>query len=510
MASTKRAVFWFRRGLRLHDNPALLAAARESASLTPVFIINRARHSPQRCGRAKMKFLLESLAALDTELRARNSSLVVLSGDDEKDVLMRSMEAFETDALYFESAPEPHLRAVDEGIEAACRSKGIDVRTEGSHLVWDHDVLEDLAEGRVITQYQSFLKLLDRAGTPAEPEGDAPAALPGVCAAAARGGAGVPSLESLGFGAGDGEANLVPGGEKEGLARMGRMLGRDAYICEFEKPKTSPTALQPSTTVLSPYLTWGCLSPRRFYHGVLEVYRRNGGRASKPPTSLEGQILWREFYYYNGRTVPNYDRMLGNPICKQIPWTRDAELLEAWRGARTGYPWIDAAMTQLRTQGWIHHLARHAVACFLTRGDFWVHWELGRDVFDELLLDADWSLNNGNWMWLSASAYFHQYFRVYGPVSFAKKYDPEGKYVRHFLPVLKDMPKKYIYEPWTAPPEVQRAAKCVVGVDYPRPVVVHQDVNKQLIGRMAAAYKANKGSAPPPAATNKAKRARTT
>lgn len=380
--------------------------------------------------------------------------------------------------------------------------------TAASHLVWDHDGLENLSEGRVITQYQSFLKLLDRAGKPDEPEGDAPTELPRVCDEAARIDVGIPSLESLGFEAVEDEVNLVPGGEKEGLLRMQKMLSRDAFICQFEKPKTSPTALQPSTTVLSPYLTWGCLSSKKFYHGVMEVYRKNANKTSKPPTSLEGQILWREFYYYNGRTVKNYDRMEGNPICKQIPWTRDAELLDAWREAKTGYPWIDAAMTQLRTQGWIHHLARHAVACFLTRGDFWVHWELGRDVFDELLLDADWSLNNGNWMWLSASAYFHQYFRVYGPVSFAKKYDPEGKYVRHFLPVLKNMPKKYIYEPWTAPAEVQRAAKCIVGVDYPRPVVVHQDVNKQLIGRMAEAYKSNKISASVPAAAHSAKRAR--
>ena len=309
---------------------------------------------------------------------------------------------------------------------------------------------------------------------------------------------GVPSLQSLGFehdddsGCNSIAVNPIPGGEKEALKRLKKELSREKYICEFEKPKTSPTALQPSTTLLSPYLALGCLSAKRFYHGVLDVYKKNNNKTSKPPTSLEGQLLWREFYYFNGRVVPNYDRMVGNPICKQIPWTKDAALLEAWRDGCTGYPWIDAAMTQLREQGWIHHLARHAVACFLTRGDFWVHWEMGRDVFEKLLVDADWSLNNGNWMWLSASAYFHQYFRVYGPVSFAKKWDPEGKYVKHFLPVLKNMPKKYIYEPWTAPPDVQRAAKCIIGVDYPAPIVDHTTTSKELIGRMADAYNSNK------------------
>lgn len=147
-------------------------------------------------------------------------------------------------------------------------------------------------------------------------------------------------------------------------------------------------------------------------------------------------------------------------------------------------------MRQLKTHGWLHHLARHSVACFLTRGDLWCHWEegargtwnvsyrhasrhltycllclLSSSVFDRDLVDADWSINNANWMWLSASAYFSQYFRVYGPSSFPQKYDKEGKYVRHFIPELRKMPTKYIYEPWTAPLQVQKQVGCIIGKD---------------------------------------------
>ena len=104
--------------------------------------------------------------------------------------------------------------------------------------------------------------------------------------------------------------------------------------------------------------------------------------------------------------------------------------LERWSTAKTGYPFIDAVMTQLRTEGWIHHLGRHAVACFLTRGDLWVSWEEGVRVFDRHLIDADWSLNACNWMWLSCSAFFHQYFRCYSPVAFGRKTDPQGEYIR--------------------------------------------------------------------------------
>lgn len=182
-------------------------------------------------------------------------------------------------------------------------------------------------------------------------------------------------------------------------------------------------------------------------------------------------------------------------MCRQIDWDADTRLLASWEDGRTGHPFIDAAMTQLRTQGWLHHLARHSVACFLTRGDLWQSWEAGAAVFDRLLLDADPSLNAGNWMWLSCSAFFHQYFRVYSPIAFPKKYDPEGVYVRHFLPALRKMPAKYIYEPWKAPLAVQQAAGCIVGQDYPSPVVDHAVASKANIERMAKAFAANKAAA---------------
>lgn len=151
--------------------------------------------------------------------------------------------------------------------------------------------------------------------------------------------------------------------------------------------------------------------------------------------------------------------MEGNPICVQIPWDHNPEALAKWAEGRTGFPWIDAIMTQLRQEGWIHHLARHAVACFLTRGDLWVSWESGMkvnkmvqlplysflffffslliplfsffQVFEELLLDADWSVNAGSWMWLSCSAFFQQFFHCYCPVGFGRRTDPSGDYIRY-------------------------------------------------------------------------------
>ena len=156
----------------------------------------------------------------------------------------------------------------------------------------------------------------------------------------------------------------------------------------------------------------------------------------------------------------------------------------------------------------MHHLARHAVACFLTRGDLWCSWERGLEVFDRHLIDADPAINAGNWMWLSASAFFSQYFRVYSPVTFGKQYDKNGDYIRRYVPALARMPAKYIYEPWTAPPAVQAAAGCVVGRDYPARIVDHSVVVKENMERMKAAYAAGRGEGQAGSPTPAAKRAK--
>jgi len=290
---------------------------------------------------------------------------------------------------------------------------------------------------------------------------------------------------------------VTKGGEKEGLRQLEKtVINNKAWAATFEKPKTSPNSLSPATTCLSPHITHGTVSPRLFYHELTKAYEenaKNGGKNSKPPTSLHGQLLWREYNYLYAYSCPNFDRMVGNPVARQIPWDDDPLLLSAWRSGRTGYPFIDAIMTQLKEEGWIHHLARHAVACFLTRGDLWISWEEGAKVFEERLVDADWSINNFNWQWLSCTAHFYQYFRCYSPVSFGKKTDPNGDYIRKWIPKLKNYPKKYIYEPWTATKEMQEEWGCVIGTDYPERIVEnHTETSKANMGRMAEAYKRHK------------------
>eukprot|EP01126_Amoeba_proteus_P023829 TRINITY_DN2395_c0_g1_i2.p1 TRINITY_DN2395_c0_g1~~TRINITY_DN2395_c0_g1_i2.p1 ORF type:complete len:316 (-),score=57.05 TRINITY_DN2395_c0_g1_i2:55-1002(-) len=271
-------------------------------------------------------------------------------------------------------------------------------------------------------------------------------------------------------------------------------MKKKIFILNFQKPETDPTKIlknksSSGTTLLSPYLKFGCLSPRKFYNSLIQLYNEAKGKHSSPPESLLGQLLWREFFYLVAYMTPNYSVMKGNKICKQIDWDDHEHKKKAWAEGRTGYPWIDAIMKQLISEGWIHHLARHCVACFLTRGDLYQSWQFGVEIFDRYLLDADWSLNVSNWLWLSCSCFFQTYWRVYSPVAFPKKYSGAVEFVRYYLPVLKDMPDNYVLEPWKAPKWVQEKAKCIVGTDYPLPIVDHAQVSKQNITRIAEAFK---------------------
>ena len=255
----------------------------------------------------------------------------------------------------------------------------------------------------------------------------------------------------------------------------------------------------PSTTVLSPYLSLGCISPRTVWHAVADATKRASSKTnrSKPPVSLHGQLLWRDFnnlmaHSANSQNPGSWGRMEGNPYCRSVPWSNDPKLLAAWKRGRTGYPWIDACMAQLRTEGWIHHLGRHAVACFLTRGDLWQTWEFGADHFEGELLDADYAINNFNWLWLSCSGFFYQYFRCYSPIAFQKKADPNGNYIRKWVPELANLPAKYIYEPWTANISILNAAGIKLDKNYPRPIVDHAVVSKENMSKMSLAYDMHK------------------
>ncbi|XP_039665002.1 cryptochrome-2 isoform X1 [Perca fluviatilis] len=484
------SVHWFRKGLRLHDNPVLQEALNGADTVRCVYILDPWFAGAANVGINRWRFLLEALADLDSSLKKLNSRLFVVRGQP-TDVLPRLFKEWKVTRLTFEYDPEPYGKERDGAIIKMAQEFGVETIVRNAHTLYNLDRIIEANNNSPPLTFKRFQTIVSRLELPRRP-------LPPItqqqmenCRTEIADNHdqlySIPSLEELGFRTVGLPSAVWRGGETEALDRLNKHLDKKVWVANFEHHRVNTCSLYASPTGLSPYLRFGCLSCRVLYYNLRELYMKLRKHCS-PPLSLFGQLLWREFFYTAATNNPNFDHMEGNPICVQIPWDQNPEALAKWAEGRTGFPWIDAIMTQLRQEGWIHHLARHAVACFLTRGDLWISWESGMKVFEELLLDADWSVNAGSWMWLSCSAFFQQFFHCYCPVGFGRRTDPSGDYIRRYIPILKDYPNRYIYEPWNAPESVQKAAKCVVGVDYPKPMINHAEGSRLNIERMKQVY----------------------
>ncbi|XP_070764081.1 cryptochrome-2 [Enoplosus armatus] len=484
------SVHWFRKGLRLHDNPALQEALNGADTVRCVYILDPWFAGAANVGINRWRFLLESLEDLDSSLKKLNSRLFVVRGQP-TDVFPRLLKEWKVTRLTFECDPEPYGKERDGAIIKMAQEFGVETIVRKSHTLYNLDRIIEMNNNSPPLTFKRFQTIVSRLELPRRPLPPITQQQTDNCRTKIADNHdqlySIPSLEELGFRTEGLPPAVWRGGESEALDRLNKHLDKKVWVANFEHPRANTCSLYGSPTGLSPYLRFGCLSCRVLYYNLRELYMKLRKRCS-PPLSLFGQLLWREFFYTAATNNPNFDRMEGNPICVQIPWDQNPEALAKWAEGRTGFPWIDAIMTQLRQEGWIHHLARHAVACFLTRGDLWISWESGMKVFEELLLDADWSVNAGSWMWLSCSAFFQQFFHCYCPVGFGRRTDPSGDYIRRYIPILKDYPNRYIYEPWNAPESVQKAANCVVGVDYPKPMINHAEGSRLNIERMKQVY----------------------
>lgn len=485
----KNSIYWFRHSLRLADNESFLAAISGSDKLFPIFIFDHSKFpqpSEDTCynmGINRHYFLNDCLSDLDCQLRKMGSKLIVFSGDPIV-IVSKICSLWSIKRLLMSMSIGSYGRERDECVINHCKDNDIDVIQYWDQLLYP---MESYLNFKPVKTMNSYLSLLPNLQEPLKPTGF-PDSIP-------------PPDWTLLSNESDFSSDLCnknilkyAGGETVALERMEEVLNDSLWISNFSKPQTSPNSLEPSTTVLSPYLAMGCISPKTIWHKIQSKIGEKKN-CTQPPVSLFGQLYWREFFYINAWITPNFHQMLGNRSCKQIDWDCNESYLHAWEYSKTGYPFIDAIMTQLREEGWIHHLARHAVACFLTRGDLYQSWEKGAKVFEKYLLDGDYALNNANWQWLSCSNFFYQYHRVYSPITFGKKTDPSGEYIRKWLPQLKLFPNNYIYEPWIAPKAIQVKAKCIIGIDYPGPIVDHENAKKCNMERMKSSYGRAKNNA---------------
>ncbi|KAI0603504.1 DNA photolyase [Biscogniauxia sp. FL1348] len=546
-----RVIYWFRTDLRLHDSPALKAALDlDPAVLWPIFTWDPHYVYRVKVGVNRWQYLLDCQSDLSASIEKRNpkSKLFVLR-EAPQTLFPKLFKAWNVTHLVFEKDTDSYARERDRVIIDLAKKAGVEVITRYGRTLWDSDEVVAKNGGKPtmsITQLQAAghkvgvipkpIPAPDHLPNPGEMpvdfDQDKPDTDPDLNAshrvkgerayssiAGPKGDFAVATLEELGF-----PAATTPhrGGETLALKKLDEIIADEDYAATFQKPKTSPAAFAPqSTTLLSPFLHFGALSPRLFYWRVQDVVDKHGKGASTPPESLIGQLFFRDMYFAAQAAIgAPFSQTLGNAYCRFIPWhlpsstaavaaegtgryhvdSAQAEgWFRRWAAGTTGFPFVDALMRQLRAEGWIHHLGRHMVACFLTRGGCYVHWERGADVFEELLLDHEPACNAGNWQWLACAAFYHQYYRCYSPVAFGQRWDSNGDFVRRWVPELRRLDPKFIYEPWKA----SRAALDKAGVTirgdgldgagssgqtYPEPMFDFGERRSVCIAAMKTAY----------------------
>jgi deoxyribodipyrimidine photo-lyase len=446
------SIWWIRRDLRLSDNAALQAALSGGRGLIPLFILDP--HPLQFVAAKRQAFLITGLRQLDVDLRARGSRLIVRQGNP-ADILMAILAETNAPAVFAEEGYSPYARRRDAEIAVRLPLR----LTSGRTVHHPADLVK--RDGSPYTIFTPFMRLWKT--LPALAPNDllpAPASLPPV----------PESLLSCELPDANPPADFPPG-EAEAERRLCTFAsGSAAPICAYSDGRNRLD--RAGTSALSPYLRFGVISARQAV-----VAARSTLRAANNPASSDGaetwlnELIWREFYQTILFHFPNVLQEAFRAGLRAIAWENSSDDFAAWCEGRTGYPIVDAAMRQLVQTGWMHNRARMIVASFLVK-DLLIDWQWGERFFMEHLIDGDAAANNGGWQWTAGvGADAAPYFRIFNPVLQAQKFDPAGVYVRRWLPELAGVPDKYIHAPWTMPDSIQRAANCIIGNDYPAPII---------------------------------------
>jgi len=461
-------IVWFRRDLRVRDHPALRAALDAHDRVVCVFCFDdrllRGRHESG----PRTQFLLECLADLDGELRERGSGLVIRHGPPERELVELAREAG-AGAIHVTQDVSPFARRRAERARKAFGEAGLELRShEGLNAVDVRSI--ETGQGRPYTVFSPFYRKW--LALPRRDVLDAPRSLPGLPSGLAKGR--LPSLESLGLAQEVTEPST--GGETAARAAVDRFLNDGVH----EYTETHDALGADRTSRLSPYLHFGCVSVR----AIEERLPRGEG-----PEAFRRQLCWRDFYHHVLHHFPRNARSEFQERYRgKIKWSYAEKRFQAWCEGRTGYPLVDAGMRQLRHEGWMHNRARLVVGSFLTK-DLGIDWRWGERWFMRMLIDGDEANNNGNWQWIASVGTDPQpaFRRIYNPARHQERYDPHNAYVLRFVPELERVPAKYMREPWTMPDAVQQEVGCVIGVDYPAPIVDHKVAREEALERYRVA-----------------------
>jgi deoxyribodipyrimidine photo-lyase len=445
----KTALVLFNRDLRVHDNPALAAAAAAERTV-PLFVLDGRLLGSRFAAPNRVAFLREALADLDEALKQRGGRLFLRQGDPVREALAVARECGASE-LHVSADWSAYARTRERRLAAACEEERIEFRAHpGVTIVPPSAVTPTGGDHfKVFSPYHRAWS-----ATPWRRAGGAPRKL----SVPSRLSSGrLPALAKLT--SGQPSPNRAPGGEREGRRLMRKFL-RDDLAAYDERHDDLPGD---ATSRLSAHLRFGTVSPLELASEARD--RRGGGPYVR-------QLCWRDFHHQVLAANPSLPRR--DYRHRGDRWSRSQRALEAWQSGRTGYPLIDAAMRQLAAEGFMHNRARMAVASFLTK-DLYVDWRAGAWHFWDLLCDGEVANNAGNWQWVAGTGNDTRPNRVLNPIRQAERFDPDGVYVRRYLPELESVRGKAILRPWLM--------KGFGRLDYPEPIVDHDEAVAEFRAR---------------------------
>ena len=477
-----RGIVWFRRDLRLNDQPALTAACEACSQVIPLFVFDEPLLRSPVFGSACVNFMLGCLQDLASSLSKRGLALQWRRGDPGEEVVQAARE-WKADVVYWNRDYEPGAIERDRTVQQRLAQIGVIVRTFKDHVVFETEEVRGVT-GEPMQRYSAY-----RARWWTKWQSVKPTALPVPPLLTAEKAASLPipsplpSPGDLGY---EPTALFIEPGERNAQKRLRRFV--DGPIHSYITGRNLPAV--DGSSILSPHFRFGTLSVRAAVHAALASLAQ-GGRVSRPDVfAWVDELVWREFFQ---QVLAAFPHVVDGPFrqvpapASRAPGAERDRLYQAWREGQTGFPIVDAGMRQLNQTGWMHNRVRMIVASFLVK-DLRIDWQSGERYFMQRLIDADVAANNGNWQWCASTGTdAMRGYRIFNPLLQSKKFDPNGAYIRRYVRELAKVPLTAVHEPHTMTVEDQERSGCRIGLDYPAPIVDHQQARQEYLNLGRAA-----------------------
>jgi deoxyribodipyrimidine photo-lyase len=466
-------IVWFRQDLRLLDNSALRAAA-ERGPVIPVYLWTPEEEGEWAPGGAGQWWLHHALEDLGLQLKKHRQTLIVRQGESALSLLRELIKETGADAVYWNRRYEPIVMERDAQIKKELRETGLEVRSFNSQLLREpHEV--STQAGKPYQVYTPFARNF-RQTDPRPPETELPPlSSPPIGDLTSLSVDDLTLLPQIDWAEGFRNSwNPTRRGAEDALNNF-----LESAIKAYDSDRDFPSV--PGTSRLSPYLHWGQIGPREIWQAIIDrnLHQNPGGE-----TYLK-ELVWREFAHHVLYHFPHTPTEPLRENFKDFPWDANPDHLKAWQSGHTGYPIVDAGMRQLWQTGWMHNRVRMIVGSFLVK-HLLQPWQEGARWFWDTLVDADLASNTLGWQWSGGcGADAAPYFRVFNPITQAEKFDPDGIYIRTYVPELSKLSNRTLFAPWEASPEVLDAAGIVLGKTYPKPLVMPKEGRERALAAFA-------------------------